>query len=77
MTTTQQSEAIRLADWLDDQYDPTFNLSCSSTELRHLHARVLELEEMLRKEVQHSSELSKQLEAIGAGGVESLRKKGA
>ena len=31
-------DALRLADWLEDQYDPTFNLEGAAVELRRLHA---------------------------------------
>ena len=68
MTTTQQPEALqkeamRLAIALEDG---TFLLSqeryATANALRALHAQVFYL--------------GQQLEAIGAGGVESLRKKG-
>lgn len=32
------AEALRLADWLEDQYDPTFNQEQAAAELRRLHA---------------------------------------
>lgn len=31
-------KALELADWLDDQYDPTFNQGIAASELRRLHA---------------------------------------
>ena len=62
MTTTQQPEALRLAE-LIEQGNKRSGDSAIAAELRRLHSRVVELES--------------QLEAIGAGGVESLRKKGA
>ena len=34
----QQPEALRLADWLEDQYDPTHHQEMSAAELRRLHA---------------------------------------
>lgn len=60
MTTTQQPEALRLAEWIES------DMSCEgdaeiAAELRRLHCRIVELES--------------QLESIGAGGVESLRRK--
>lgn len=63
MTTTQQPEAIRLADLLDADKPTILRVHAEEAgeELRRLHSRVVELES--------------QLEAIGAGGVESLRKK--
>lgn len=36
-TATTQSEALRLADWLEDQYDPTHNQEDAATELRRLY----------------------------------------
>lgn len=71
MTATQQPEALQLADdaWNFDgePYGTAKKANAAmmgllqdcSTEIRRLHARVVELES--------------QLEAIGAGGVESLR----
>lgn len=32
-----QPEALRLADFLDDQYDPSHNLEKAAAELRRLH----------------------------------------
>ena len=57
---TQQPEALRLAEWLDHEYDQFGNMSACAAELRRQHARIAELEA--------------QLDAIGAGGVEPLRK---
>lgn len=104
MTTTQQPEAIRLAEWIES------DMSCEgdaeiAAELRRLHVRNAWLEAELVKESfrtasetnradqmskQHDTQaalnrdarnqlaqLTAQLEAIGAGGVESLRKKDA
>ena len=34
---TDQPEALRLADFLDDQYDPSHNLEEAAAELRRLH----------------------------------------
>lgn len=33
---TEQSNALRLADWLEDQYDPTHNQEQAAAELRRL-----------------------------------------
>ncbi len=41
-------EALRLADFLDDQYDPSHNLEEAAAELRRLHAVNQELLEALR-----------------------------
>ena len=38
----QQPEALRLADWLEDQYDPTHHQAMSAAELRRLHAANLD-----------------------------------
>ena len=43
-----QPEALRLADFLDDQYDPSHNLEEAAAELRRLHAVNQELLEALR-----------------------------
>jgi hypothetical protein len=59
MSTTQQPEALRLAEILDKYaLNPLREVAA---ELRSQHARI--------------SELEAQLSAIGAGGVEPLRKK--
>ena len=61
MSTTQQPEALRLAEILDKYaLNPLREVAA---ELRSQHARITELEA--------------QLEDIGAGGVESLRKRAA
>ena len=60
MTTIQQPESLQLAE-LIEQGNKRSGDSAIAAELRRLHSRVVELES--------------QLEAIGAGGVESLRKK--
>lgn len=41
-------EALRLADFLDDQYDPSHNLEKAAAELRRLSAVNQELLEALR-----------------------------
>ena len=66
MTQTQQPKALRLAHALsggkliDDSTEWADTLHAADAELRHQHARIAELEA--------------QLSAIGAGGVEPLRK---
>lgn len=92
MTTTQQPEALRLADAMDSiEAGKTTNdiMADSSDELRRLHARVVELENITEAAKRGFSAITKrhddwkwraleaesQLEAIGAGGVEALRKK--
>ena len=35
---TKQNNALRLADWLDDQYDPDHYKADAAAELRRLHA---------------------------------------
>jgi chromosome segregation ATPase len=35
---SEQPTALRLADWLEDQYDPTHNQEDAAAELRRLHA---------------------------------------
>ena len=70
MTTTQQPEALRLADKYevegflqDHRFAKDHWCRQAAAELRHQHARIEELEA--------------QLSAIGAGGVEPLRKSAA
>jgi hypothetical protein len=45
---TDQPTALRLADFLDDQYDPSHNLEEAAAELRRLSAVNQELLEALR-----------------------------
>ena len=78
MTTTQQPEAIRLAEWIES------DMSCQgdaeiAAELRRLHARVVELEEGRRAIISEKDDYKialrharAELESIEAGGVESL-----
>ena len=96
MTTTQQPEAIKIADEfkLCAEYDSPpsmLDIVKAETCIRRLHARVVELENITEAAKRGFSAITKrhddwkwraleaesQLEAIGAGGVESLRKKGA
>ena len=46
---TQQSEALRLADWLEDQYDPTYNQEQAAAELRRLHNQIAACEPYLKE----------------------------
>ena len=83
MTATQQPEAILLADCADSltHVAPESGINPfiarMASELRRLHSRVTELEEINRFNGDFIILLDSQLEAIGAGGVESLRRKGA
>lgn len=52
MTDTKQPEALRLADWLEDQYDPTHHQEMSAAELRRLHAQNAQILEALRMNAQ-------------------------
>ena len=58
--TTEQPEALSLADWLDAVGNGGISTTKAAAELLRQHTRIAELEA--------------QLEAIGAGGVEPLRK---
>ena len=87
--TDKQAEALELAGDLSDMtgHYGTESLGFkvlkeSAAELRRLHARVVELEEGRRAIIAEKDEYKlalrqarADLEAIGAGGVESLRKK--
>jgi hypothetical protein len=46
---TDKNEALRLADFLDDQYDPSHNLEEAAAELRRLHALNGELLKALKE----------------------------
>ena len=68
MTTTQQPEALRLADAVrtHDEHPRVHLYNRVASELRHQHARIAELESQLAA-----------IGAIGAIGVEPLRKQAA
>ena len=75
VNTSQQPVALRLADkyevhgFLGEQrYAKDYWCSQAATELRRQHARIVELEEMLRREVQHSAELKAARTAISSEG---------
>jgi hypothetical protein len=53
MNTTQKPDALRLADWLDDQTVPDHYKGFAATELRRLYARVTELEQRLEIDPRH------------------------
>lgn len=36
--SNEQPDALLLADWLEDQYDPMGNMQMSAVELRRLHS---------------------------------------
>lgn len=46
---SDKTHALELADWLDDQYDPTGNFADSATELRRLDASEAAMLEALEK----------------------------
>ena len=95
MITTQQPEALRLADKYeahgflgDHRFAKEHWCSQAATELRRQHARIAELEaeraaiiaekNECKYALRHTQkELEAQLSAIGAGGVEPLRKPAA
>lgn len=56
-TSTEQAEALR-----DGEFSLHQERAATEAELRSLHARVQELTEQLRKEVQHSAGLRHALE---------------
>lgn len=47
MTDNTQSEALRLAEWLDDQYDPDHRKAEAATELRRLYTENVALQQVL------------------------------
>ena len=83
MTQTQQPEALRLAHTLnggkliDDSMEWADTLHAAAAELLHQHARITELEDVADMAIKRIAELEAQLSAIGAGGVEPLRKQAA
>ena len=56
-----QPEALRLAEWLEDQYDPTHNQEKAAAELRRLHAE----NEALRKELRMEQTISFRVQMQG------------
>ena len=84
MSGTQQPEALRLADKYeiegflqDHRFAKDHWCRQAATELRRQHARITELEDAADIAIERIEELEKQLSAIGAGGVEPLRKQAA
>lgn len=76
MTTTQQPEALVFADdrptsTSDDLYQWAID---AEDLIRAQHARIAELEDVADMAIKRIAELEAQLSAIGAGGVEPLRK---
>ena len=79
-TSTEQPEALRLAHTLsggkliDDSTEWADTLHAADAELRRQHARIAELEDVADMAIKRIAELEAQLSAIGACGVEPLRK---
>ena len=83
-TSTERPEALRLADKYeiegflqDHRFAKDHWCRQAATELRRQHARITELEDAADIAIERIEELEKQLSAIGAGGVEPLRKQAA
>ena len=81
MTTTQQPNALRLARKFeevgfmgDHRFAKDHWCRQAAAELRRQHARIAELEDVADMAIKRIAELEEQLSAIGAGGVEPLRK---
>ena len=75
--TQTQPEALRIADLLEQCCALNSFLSPFMevvAELRRPHARIAELEDATDIAIERIAELEEQLSAIGAGGVEPLRK---
>ena len=68
MTTTQQPEALNLEE---------FRAKVTRAAREPLLARIAELEDVADMAIKRIAELEAQLAAIGAGGVEPLRKQAA
>ena len=77
---TQQPNALHLAHSLsggkliDDSTEWADTLHAADAELRSQHARIEELEDFADMAIKRIAELEALLSAIGAGGVEPLRK---
>ena len=67
-----QPEALRLADFLDDQYDPSHNLEKAAAELRRLHDETLMLEGGYESACKILSEQDKKLAELEAVNQELL-----
>lgn len=65
-------EALRLADFLDDQYDPSHNLGEAAAELRRLHDETLMLEGGYESACKILSEQDKKLAELEAMNQELL-----
>ena len=81
MSTKQQPEALRLADKYevegflqDHRFAQDHWCRQAAAELRRQHARITELEDVADMAIKRIAEMEAQLSAIGAGGVEPLRK---
>ena len=76
MTTTQQPEALVFADDRPTSTsDDLYQWAIAAEDLiRAQHARIAELEDVADMAIKRIAELEAQLSAIGAGGVEPLRK---
>ena len=80
MSDTQQPEALQLAyalsggKLIDDSTEWADTLHAAEAELLRQHARIAELEDVADMAIKRIAELEAQLAAIGAGGVEPLRK---
>jgi hypothetical protein len=53
--------ALSLADWLEDQYDPTYNQTYAAAELRRLHAVNQELGAALHRLISYCHTLENRL----------------
>ena len=80
MNSTQQPEALRLADKYeiegflqDHRFAKDHWCRQAAAELRRQHARIAELEDVADMAIKRIAELEEQLSAIGAGGVEQRR----
>ena len=54
-------DALSLADWLEDQYDPTYNQTYAAAELRRLNSVNTELGAALRRLISYCNTLENRL----------------
>ncbi len=73
-TALQIAHTLSGGKLIDDSTEWADTLHAAAAELRHQHARITELEDVADMAIKRIAELESQLSAIGAGGVEPLRK---
>ena len=65
--------ALRLADWLEDQYDPTHNQEDAAAELRRLHKEIGDWDRVCDQHLKHIDKLKKRMKRAEALNQELLK----